>query len=80
MAARFLVGQPSVDMAEASASLLRSEAAQHGDLIFIPGLDTYRNLPNKSLRLLQYALSSPCNFTHIAKIDDDVYLRPHKAG
>lgn len=39
-----------------------------------------RNLPNKSIRLLQYALSSPCNFTHIGKVDDDVFLRPNRVS
>ncbi|KXZ53750.1 hypothetical protein GPECTOR_6g667 [Gonium pectorale] len=49
-----------------------------GDLVFVPGLDTYRNLPNKTLRMLQLALSSPRLYTHIVKCDDDVYVRPYK--
>lgn len=40
------------------------------------GADTYRSLPSKTLQLLHYALSSSCRYTHIAKVDDDVHLRP----
>lgn len=39
------------------------------------GQDIYRYLPNKTLQLFKYALSSPCKFTHIMKTDDDVYIR-----
>lgn len=39
------------------------------------GRELYRYLPNKTLQLLKYGLSSPCQFTHIVKTDDDVYLR-----
>ncbi len=39
--------------------------------------DTYKQLPSKTLRLLALALSSGCGFSHVAKVDDDVYLRPH---
>ena len=38
---------------------LRSEASEHRDLLVIRGLENYKNLPNKSLRLMRYALSSP---------------------
>lgn len=41
-----------------------------------PGPDSYKNLPSKTLQLLRYALSSQCAYTHVAKIDDDVHLRP----
>jgi hypothetical protein len=45
------------------------------------GQDLYRNLPSKTLQLLKYALSSDCQYTHIMKVDDDVYLRPQvRAG
>ena len=44
------------------------------------GQDLYRNLPSKTLQLLKYALSSDCQYTHIMKVDDDVYLRPQVRG
>ncbi|GIL53543.1 hypothetical protein Vafri_9120, partial [Volvox africanus] len=49
-----------------------------GDFVFVPGLDTYRNLPSKSMRMLQLALSSPLQYTHIVKCDDDVFVRPQR--
>ena len=44
--------------ASAVASL-SSEASKHRDMLVIRGLETYKNLPNKSLRLMRYALTSP---------------------
>lgn len=41
-----------------------------------PGPDTYKNLPSKTLQLLSYALSSSCRYTHVAKVDDDLHMRP----
>ena len=38
---------------------LRKETSASRDLLVIRGLEDYKNLPNKSLRLLRYALSSP---------------------
>lgn len=38
---------------------LREEASASRDLLVIRGLEGYKNLPNKSLRLMRYALSSP---------------------
>eukprot|EP01024_Parvocaulis_polyphysoides_P005978 TRINITY_DN1151_c1_g1_i2.p1 TRINITY_DN1151_c1_g1~~TRINITY_DN1151_c1_g1_i2.p1 ORF type:complete len:399 (-),score=53.31 TRINITY_DN1151_c1_g1_i2:165-1361(-) len=45
------------------------------DMVVIPGKDTYFNLPNKTIRLFTYALSSLKNYTHILKTDDDCYVR-----
>lgn len=82
---KFLVAQPDASSFEAGVRLLTPEVAEFGDLIVVPGIDSYRNLPNKTLRLLQYgaALSTAgggvgCNFTHILKIDDDIYFRPEE--
>lgn len=60
------------------ADFLREEAAVHGDLAVVPGVEAYKQLPAKTLRTLRYALSSPCRYTHIVKTDDDVFLRPEK--
>ena len=72
-----MLAQPATD-AEAAAglALLQGEIRAHGDVIIVPGADTYRSLPNKTLQLLRYALSSPCRYTHVMKTDDDVHLRP----
>lgn len=80
---RFFVSQPPLGSTpEASAAarreaaeLLREEIAEHGDLVVLPGEDGYRELPVKTLQLFRHGLESPCNYTHVAKIDDDVYLR-----
>lgn len=42
----------------AAAQMLGAEAAEHGDLVVVRGADAYRNLPNKTVRLLRYMLSS----------------------
>ena len=79
---RFLLAQPDTEVASgagavaATAALLAEEVAQHGDISVLPGLERYRELPAKTLRLLRYALSSPCKYTHVLKTDDDVFLRP----
>eukprot|EP01023_Acetabularia_acetabulum_P038493 TRINITY_DN3691_c0_g1_i6.p3 TRINITY_DN3691_c0_g1~~TRINITY_DN3691_c0_g1_i6.p3 ORF type:complete len:322 (-),score=52.55 TRINITY_DN3691_c0_g1_i6:1598-2527(-) len=72
---KFVIAQPPLEHIAKAHNLLEKEAKQHNDIFFVPGLDSYRNLPNKTLRLLQYALSSPCDYTHIMKTDDDVYIR-----
>eukprot|EP01025_Chloroclados_australasicus_P003122 TRINITY_DN10721_c0_g1_i1.p1 TRINITY_DN10721_c0_g1~~TRINITY_DN10721_c0_g1_i1.p1 ORF type:complete len:655 (+),score=90.89 TRINITY_DN10721_c0_g1_i1:891-2855(+) len=72
---KFVIAQPPLEDIGKAYELLQEEVQQHNDIIFVPGLDTYRNLPNKTLRLLQYAMSSPCEYTHVMKTDDDVYMR-----
>ena len=42
----------------AAAEMLAAEAAAHSDLVVVRGADAYRNLPNKTVRLLRYMLSS----------------------
>ncbi|GAB4823988.1 hypothetical protein N2152v2_011034 [Parachlorella kessleri] len=76
---RFILAQPSTE-AELlrSVDLLRNEIQQYADIVIVPGVDIYRYLPNKTLQLFKYALSSPCKFTHVMKTDDDVYIRPQK--
>ena len=80
MRAAFVLSQPAGDDAAVleAATFLQKEAAENDDLVIIPGLEGYRQLPEKTLRTLRYALSSPCKFTHFLKTDDDVYLRPQK--
>jgi hypothetical protein len=51
--------------------------AQHGDLLLVPGLDVYRNLPQKTLRMLQYALGTgACSYTHVMKVRRGQPSRP----
>lgn len=38
---------------------LQAELARHNDTVVLRGEDTYKNLPNKTLRLLRYALAHP---------------------
>lgn len=51
-------------------SRLIRENAEHGDLIFLPTTDVYRNLPKKLKDAYKWALAHH-NATWIAKIDDD---------
>lgn len=37
----------------------QEEASRHRDLVVLRGADTYLNLPNKTLRILRYALAHP---------------------
>eukprot|EP00887_Chlorella_sp_A99_P004734 scaffold4.g4734.t1 len=75
---RFILAQPVDEREVASAvRLLKGEIATHADIIIVPGHELYRNLPNKTLQLLRYALTSACKFTHVMKTDDDVYIRPN---
>lgn len=49
---------------------LTREARGSSDLLMIRGLEDYKNLPNKSLRLMRYALSSPSGCaTHCFRFD-----------
>lgn len=76
----FLLSQPNSDkdLSEEMLESLTKEAASFGDIAVVPGRERYSELPTKTLGLIGFALSSPCNYTHILKTDDDVYLRPHK--
>jgi len=47
----------------------------YNDIVVLPGKEDYLELPRKSIQVLQYAVESPCNYTHVMKIDDDCYLR-----
>ncbi len=55
--------------------LLAPEAAAFDDLVIVRGVDQYRKLPNKTLRLFRYAASHPKRHTHVLKTDDDCYVR-----
>jgi len=37
----------------------QAELERHNDTVMLRGADTYKNLPNKTLRLLRYALAHP---------------------
>ncbi|KAK9831480.1 hypothetical protein WJX81_000249 [Elliptochloris bilobata] len=76
---KFIIAQPDSPNRRAAiaaaAELLGAEAAEHGDLVVVRGADAYRNLPNKTVRLLRYMLSSARGYTHVLKTDDDCYVR-----
>jgi Galactosyltransferase len=78
--AQFVLSQPAGGDAAilAAADFLKEEAALYGDISFVPGEESYRQLPAKTLHTLHYALSSSCRYSHIVKTDDDVFLRPGK--
>lgn len=68
----------STDSVARTARLIADEVRKHQDIVILPGLERYLELPAKTFALLDYAMSSPCRFTHVVKTDDDVFLRPHK--
>eukprot|EP01023_Acetabularia_acetabulum_P040790 TRINITY_DN395_c3_g1_i2.p1 TRINITY_DN395_c3_g1~~TRINITY_DN395_c3_g1_i2.p1 ORF type:complete len:527 (-),score=62.95 TRINITY_DN395_c3_g1_i2:375-1955(-) len=89
--AKFILSQPDPDkvrLAQALKSISEEIVSQASsnesgiykstDIVVVPGKDTYFNLPNKTIRLFTYALSSSRNFTHILKTDDDCYVRVHQ--
>jgi len=76
--AKFFLAQPDGRGADAGASMLREELSRHGDIVVVRGRDLYENLPNKTLGILKYALSSPERYTHVLKTDEDCYVRVHK--
>lgn len=78
MQAYFMLSQQEDFSLQYTAELIAEEAFKYRDIVILPGLEKYVELPSKSFALLQYALSSPCKFTHIVKTDDDVFLRPQK--
>lgn len=71
---RFFLAQPR-DAVAAKLWLprLAAEAKARGDITFVRGADTYRALPNKTLRILRYANAS--GNSHVLKTDDDCYVR-----
>lgn len=58
--------------------VLEEEVRRHGDIIVLRGKDTYMNLPNKTFRMLRYALAHPNEYSHVLKTDDDTWVRVHR--
>lgn len=54
---------------------LEYEAFTHNDLVVVRGPDGQEHMGNKTLGILQYYLSSPRSFSHLVKVNDDVYVR-----
>lgn len=55
----FLAQPPSAAVAAALLPAIAGEVAAHGDIVVLRGADTYKNLPNKTLRLLRFAVAAP---------------------
>ncbi|CAD7696928.1 unnamed protein product [Ostreobium quekettii] len=73
---RFFIAQPgSPERFVEAYNALRAEVQLYNDIAVLPGEDSYLELPRKSLEMLQYGVESPCDYTHVLKIDDDCYLR-----
>jgi len=74
--ARFFISQPrSSDRFVEAYNALRGEIKMYNDITILPGDEDYLELPRKTLEMLQYSIESPCDYTHVLKIDDDCYLR-----
>ncbi|PRW57106.1 Phosphatidylserine synthase 2 isoform A [Chlorella sorokiniana] len=74
----FLAQPPDAGTAARWLPALQAELERHNDTVVLRGEDTYKNLPNKTLRLLRYALAHPAGYTHVMKTDDDCYVRISK--
>ncbi|CAD7700401.1 unnamed protein product [Ostreobium quekettii] len=72
---KFVLSQPGHDRYDKVLKSLEEELAHHDDMIFVRGLDTYGNLKFKVFGLFKYASSSPRQYTHVLKTDDDCYVR-----
>jgi hypothetical protein len=74
----FLVSQPNYESKEDLLDIaddLVEEYTVYRDVAIVPGPENYMALPIKTFSMMRYALASTCEFTHILKTDDDVYLR-----
>lgn len=74
----FLVSQPNYESKEDLLDIaddLVEEYTMYRDVAIVPGPENYMALPIKTFSMMRYALSSTCEFTHILKTDDDIYLR-----
>jgi len=63
-------GKISSEEEQMAAKKLMEEAERHGDIHFIPMVDTYQSLPGKTLSILEYGLYYGARF--LIKNDDDV--------
>jgi hypothetical protein len=59
-------------VSEDAAEEVRHEA----NVVALPLTDTYMNLTKKSIAMMQWFLSKATPEDYLAKVDDDVYLRP----
>ncbi|KAK9815751.1 hypothetical protein WJX72_008919 [[Myrmecia] bisecta] len=75
----FILTQPAKPPAgvgvQAALQLLEAEVRLHNDTVILRGREDYLNLPNKTLRLMRFALTHPSRYTHVLKTDDDCYVR-----
>lgn len=55
--------------------MLEEELQENDDMVIVRGHDTYENLPSKVFGMLKYASSSPLQYSHVLKTDDDCYVR-----
>uniref|UniRef100_A0A8C9TTR5 Hexosyltransferase n=1 Tax=Scleropages formosus TaxID=113540 RepID=A0A8C9TTR5_SCLFO len=53
--------------------LLQQESRQHGDVVFVDVVDTYRNIPSKLLLFYKWSVKNTA-FSLLLKTDDDCYL------
>jgi len=68
----FFLGQPAEDNAK-----IIPEELRYNDLIFLPNLDTYRNLSYKTMYMCKW-MTEHYNFDFLLKMDDDVFVRLDK--
>ncbi|MBN3320300.1 B3GL2 acetylgalactosaminyltransferase, partial [Atractosteus spatula] len=76
--AETLRGRPGRVKSHAEALLeedaaLQRESHQHGDMVFVDVVDTYRNVPSKLLQFYKWAVRN-ADFDLLLKTDDDCYI------
>ncbi|XP_076141629.1 UDP-GalNAc:beta-1,3-N-acetylgalactosaminyltransferase 2 [Alosa pseudoharengus] len=62
-----------LDTLRAEDAALEQESRQHGDLVFVDVVDTYRNVPSKLLQFYKWSVGN-ADFSLLLKTDDDCYI------
>eukprot|EP00891_Asterochloris_glomerata_P007774 jgi/Astpho2/7774/Aster-06066 len=75
---KFMLAQPRPSLRTETELLLKAELRQHDDIVMLPGVEAYKNLPNKTFNTLRYGLAANPPYSHLLKTDEDCYVRLHK--
>ncbi|XP_074059492.1 beta-1,3-galactosyltransferase 5-like [Macrotis lagotis] len=72
----FVLGLPQPLFAQEIQTILKEEDREHGDLLQVGFLDTYRNLTLKVLMGLEWMARHCPTARYVLKVDTDVFLNP----
>lgn len=69
---------PLTPLCSSTQAAIEEEAKTHGDFVFLPIVDVYGSLSNKSRVFFKVANDLFPSLEFVVKMDDDVYLLPHR--